>query len=183
MKSRALKIILIDMDEVIANYSLSIKNFMKPYIGHIEKENELWPYINKNLNHEHIKTCTSPGFFRNLMVVPGAIEAVRSIKDEGYNIKFCSTPQVNSTSHSEKCDWIAEKFGIDMASNLILTHDKTLIRGDILIDDKVNIKGLKPNTEFTHILFRTPYNEHAKPEHQLNDWYDDWKTLFQKILY
>lgn len=99
----------------------------------------------------------------------------------GYNVKFCSTPQINTTSHSEKCQWIYGLFGPDMAKNLILTHDKTLIKGDILIDDKINIKGLcKP--EWTHVLFRSIANINYNSEYILESWYHDWNKIFNHIL-
>jgi 5'-nucleotidase len=107
--------------------------------------------------------------------------AINEMRKEGYYIKFCSTPQIQSTSHSDKCAWIDEHFGYEMAENLILTHDKTLIKGNILIDDKVNVKGIQ-KPEWTHILFRTPYNIDSNPQYVLETWYHDWKSLFQQIL-
>ena len=103
------------------------------------------------------------------------------MKKIGYIVKFCSTPQINSTSHSDKCEWITNHFGEQMATDLILTHDKTLIKGDILIDDKVNVKGIR-KPEWMHILFRSPYNIDHHPSYVLESWNHDWNKLFENII-
>jgi 5'-nucleotidase len=56
---------------------------------------------------------------------------------------------------------------------VILTRDKTLVRGDILVDDKPTIAGLATPL-WRHILFDQPYNRHF-PTLRLN-WFT-WREI------
>ena len=104
------KIILIDLDETICDYSKKTIPFLKTHLSHIENKKDTWKYINKSLKKEHEEVCRSPGFFKDLEVIPGSIDAINQMKNMNYIVKFCSTPQINSTSHSDKCHWISNIF-------------------------------------------------------------------------
>ena len=39
-------------------------------------------------------------------------------------------------------EWVENHLGKDWIDRLILTRDKTMINGDVLIDDKINITGI-----------------------------------------
>ena len=39
-------------------------------------------------------------------------------------------------------EWVENHLGKDWINRLILTRDKTMINGDVLIDDKINITGI-----------------------------------------
>jgi 5'-nucleotidase len=52
---------------------------------------------------------------------------------------------------------VEEHLGSDFTKRIILTRDKSLVRGDVLVDDKPEIRGLAtPNWQ--HILYDQPYN-------------------------
>ncbi len=44
---------------------------------------------------------------------------------------------------------------------MTITSDKTLVTGDILIDDKMDIKG-KRSAEWEHVIFGRPYQVHSR---------------------
>jgi 5'-nucleotidase len=76
----------------------------------------------------------------------------------GHDVRFC-------TSHLfeydycvlEKYQWVEQHFGPEFVDRIILTRDKTLIRGNLLIDDKPQIIGIEKPT-WEHILYDRPYN-------------------------
>jgi 5'-nucleotidase len=47
--------------------------------------------------------------------------------------------------------------GTEFTTRVILTRDKTLVRGDGLIDDKPTIGGIA-TPQWRHVLFNQPYN-------------------------
>lgn len=97
------------------------------------------------------------GFFFNQVVVPGAVEAVKEMADAGLELWICSTPTGSDFSAKEKQLWVNKHFP-DLRRKVILTKDKTMVRGDFLIDDKPNITGIyKP--EWQHLLFRDFRND------------------------
>lgn len=76
-------------------------------------------------------------FFLNLPLIDGALESIRELS-EIYNIYFLSTPQwSNPFSWMEKRLWVEKHFGECMFKRLILTHNKGLLIGQYLIDDRI----------------------------------------------
>lgn len=119
--------------------------------------------------------CHSPGFIRNLLPVPGGIEAVHAMLDDGHDVHFCSSHLIGyDPSVLEKYQWIEDHFGREFVDRIILTRDKTLVRGDILIDDKPKITGLMQPT-WEHILHDRPHNRHITDKRRLN--WDNWREV------
>ena len=108
------KIIYIDLDNTLANYS---KAANEQGISHIEAK--------------HIK-----GFFRNLKPVDGAIEAY-NLLDKYFDVYILSTaPWSNPNSLTEKILWVKEYIP-KAYKNVIFSHHKNLNIGDYLIDDSL----------------------------------------------
>lgn len=78
---------------------------------------------------EHI--YTSPGFFRDLPPIPGAIDAVGELLALGHDVRICTSP-LNQYRHCvpEKYEWVERYFGSELVnSHMIVTKDKTLVHG------------------------------------------------------
>ena len=69
-----------------------------------------------------------------------------------------------------------DKLGNDWIRNIILTNDKTVVKADILIDDKPVITGVE-NPEWEHIIFDQPYNRQIKDKRRI-DW-GNWKSVIE----
>lgn len=94
------------------------------------------------------------GFYYTLPPIAGAIEATKRIIEAGHSVWFVSTPHPhNRTCASDKYDWVEEHFGFDYRRRTILTDDKTLVMGDVLIDDRPLIEGENPNPTWKHLCF------------------------------
>lgn len=89
-------------------------------------------------------------FFENLEPIPGSIEAYNELKQK-YNVKILSRPSVyNPLSYMEKRLWVEKYLGFNECKNLILSCDKTLLKGKYLIDDIDQIGLFKPEWEHIH---------------------------------
>ena len=75
-----------------------------------------------------------PGFFRDLEPVEGAVEAMSTLRDRGHDIVIVSAPS-GGTSASDKYAWIDEHLPWLGRKNVFMGSRKTLVRGDVLIDD------------------------------------------------
>jgi 5'-nucleotidase len=123
----------------------------------------------------------TPGFFRNLPPVPGAVAAVRQMERAGFQIWFCTSPILgHSTCCQEKLEWIQEHFGDAYVKRVILCQDKTTVRGDILIDDKPHITGLHPPT-WRQCLFDAPYNQCRSDLPRITEW-SEWEAPLKQLL-
>ncbi len=101
---------------------------------------------------------TARGFFRNLQPIAGAIDGVHQLLALGHDVRICTAPLTAYTfCVPEKYEWIDHHFGREMVKRMILTQDKTLVKADILVDDKPEILGAR-TPEWEHILYDQPYN-------------------------
>ena len=122
------KIVYVDLDGVIADYERNSK-------GTTDEERK------------------APGFFANLEPLPDAIESFKKLCKH-YEVYFLSTaPWSNIHAWSEKRVWVEKHFGEYAFKRLILSHNKSLLRGEYLIDDRIanGVDGF----EGEHIHFGT----------------------------
>lgn len=187
------------MDDTIADYTSKmlprLKEFeaeiIENYVEHTNKEEEPLTRSNMRLvvsrvpkNRAILNTIQcEPNFFYDLEPIDGAVDAINKMREIGWNVFFCSHPEHTSEyCHNDKNRWVRKYFGDDAAKNLILTQDKTLVRGDVLIDDRSQIPGIaKP--EWRHILFTTELNRNRKTDKpRLDSWSPGWETAVEAVL-
>ena len=157
--------ILVDMDGVIADFDGEFlkrwrerhpEKFFVPFDRRRsfyvldEDPPELHPLV--------MDILTEPGFFRTMMPIAGAKEALLHMDTLGPEIFLCTSPfSPYQNCVLEKFQWVENFLGTKWVDRIILTKHKTLVRGDILIDDKPRITGVDvPSWE--HILYDRPYN-------------------------
>ena len=94
------------------------------------------------------------GFFRNLKPTSYAIAAVEMLNEDPRLDIHILTHGLSGSAYcyQEKVEWIREYLP-DLINKIIITCDKTLNKGDVLIDDDIKWNGFEGNfVEFT------PYN-------------------------
>lgn len=132
-------------------------------------------------SRDNIKTALNlPGFYRELLPMPGVETAIAQMQDEGIEVYFASVPtRTNPTCASDKLDWVANFFGGHMADRTILGVDKTAVRGDILIDDRPSIDGaFEPSWQ--HVVFDADYNKHIADKPRLTSW-SNWRDVVEGV--
>ena len=159
-------LILLDQDNVLADFEAGFRRAYQARYGEaapIEGRNHLF-YIRDRLpealRHRAVEIYGSPGFFAELPPIAGALDAARRLAAAGHDVRICTAP-IDPYRHcvGEKIAWAEEHLGVEWARRVILTKDKTLVRGDILIDDKPEIRGaLAP--QWQHWLYDAPHNRH-----------------------
>lgn len=131
-----------------------------------------FPFLKDNLDWDMTKTLDeqgvlavrrameTPGFYADLEPYEGSVEAIHALEEMGHTNFFVSSPYINNaTCASDKFDSVKKHYGAFFAKRLILTNDKTTVRGDILFDDKPEITGVfKPVWE--HVVYEQSYNRH-----------------------
>lgn len=120
------------------------------------------------------RVMSAPGFYANLQPIRHAREVLKGVRDQGHEVHFVTSPFIsNPTCASDKLNWVAKHFGNSWAARTIITVDKTMVRGDILIDDKPNITGSE-RPEWRHIIFGDyPYN---RAERLGRVWLKEWDS-------
>ncbi|WP_427184509.1 5'-3'-deoxyribonucleotidase [Bordetella bronchialis] len=124
---------------------------------------------------------TAPGFIRDLPPVPGALDAVRELVELGMDVRICSSPlRQYENCVAEKYRWVEKHLGRAWTERLILTRDKTLVQGDILIDDRPAIEGAA-RPRWRHIVYDAPYNRHVADKPRLS--WSNWRNVLGGELY
>lgn len=175
-------IILVDMDDVIADFN---KGFLekwkekypdKPYVP-LE---EMATFQIENSYPEEIRPlirelCEAPGFIKSLQPIEGGLEALKELEKLVDKVFICTSPLKNyKNCVLEKYEWVDMHLGKEWVNKVVLTRDKTLIHGDILIDDNPKIKGtLTPSWE--HIIYSQPYNKNETSKRRLT--WRDWREV------
>ena len=81
------------------------------------------------------------GMFASLAPINGAIETVNRLR-KAHDVWILTAPSVrNPHCYTEKRLWIEQHFDLAMAYRLIIAHDKSLVLGDVLVDDHISGKG------------------------------------------
>lgn len=178
--------ILVDMDGVLCKWQEMYDNLLRTHYPHIpvfpfEKVTRFktQSFYAEEHRAEIAEMMDRPGFYRDLEPMEGSVEALKAMRAAGINVFLCTAPYVtNKTCASEKMEWVEKHLGADWLNRTIITSDKTLVRGTILIDDKPNIKGaMKPM--WKHIVFDAPYNRGIEP--RINQW-NEWIHVLAKVL-
>ena len=84
-----------------------------------------------------------PGFFLDLLPLPGAIETLQWLESCPQAIlHILSAPSCrNPLSYMEKRIWVEQHLGYEVVHRFHLSPDKGLFKGELLIDDNPNGKG------------------------------------------
>jgi 5'-nucleotidase len=181
-------LILIDQDGVLADFENAFVAAWRqahPDIPPVEFEDRRSFHILDDyapeLRARAEALYTAPGFIRNLPPVAGALDAVRELADLGLDVRICSSPlRQYENCVAEKYHWVERHLGRDWTQRLILTRDKTLVQGDILIDDRPRIEGaLRPR--WRHIVYDAPYNREITDRPRLS--WSNWRDVLGGELY
>jgi 5'-nucleotidase len=180
-------IILVDMDDVLADFEgefitrwkakhpdkICFEREERKVFGIITQYTERYPDYHDNIRAVY----TEEGFFSSLPPLEKGIKAITEMLDAGHEVYLCTAPiQKFDFCIREKYLWVEKFLGYEWTKRLILTRDKTLIKGDYLIDDNPEIKGaVKPDWE--HIIFDQPYNRHISDKRRVN--WDNWKEVIR----
>lgn len=117
MKSKP--IVFIDMDGTLVDFRSGLMR--------VSAEN-----LEKYRGHED----DIPGIFRLMEPMPGAIEAVHKLS-ERYDLRILSTaPWNNPSAWADKVIWVQEHLDDIFHKKVILSHDKSILKGKVLIDDR-----------------------------------------------
>ncbi len=107
------KIVYVDMDDTICDFITPFKT------GEFKLK-----YLNQKLVS-----------FQTQNPIEGAIEGVKTLQTK-YDVWILTRPSIKNTHcYTEKADWIRNYLGEDMLNKMILCPDKSLVKGEFLIDD------------------------------------------------
>lgn len=139
----AKKILYVDLDRTIANFDKGI--------------HDIDPTCKTDWSNQKrvLEIChANPEFFHHLEPIEGAIDAMHTLYDR-FDLRFASVPMESlPTSFTGKFLWLQKHLGVKASERLVLTHDKSKLIGDYLIDDSLRF-GVHM-FQGHHVHFATP---------------------------
>lgn len=166
LKDRML--ILIDQDGVLADFDRGFYNAWQAS-GHtypaIKPQHRRNFYVKddypKDIQADAVDIITAKGFFRDLPAITGAVESLNQLLTLGHDVRICTSPlNIYKNCVQEKYEWVEQHLGLDFIARMIVTKDKTVVHGDVLIDDKPIVTGSRIPA-WQHIVYDQPYNRHV----------------------
>ncbi|MBJ7539729.1 5' nucleotidase, NT5C type [Marinomonas transparens] len=117
-------IVYIDMDDVLCDFKGAYQQ------ARVNEPNIMFPQ-------------SQYGFFANLDPIPFGVESVKQLIDSNlYDPYILTAPSIkNPLCYTEKRIWIEKYFGLEFTEKLIISPNKSLLKGGYLIDDNVSGKG------------------------------------------
>lgn len=118
-------------------------------------------------------------FWLNIPVYNGAIEVMERLC-ERFDVYVLSTPWSGyKDCIRDKMMWMESKFPFFNTKNMIFTHHKSLLRGDVIVDDHPkNLQLFQGKT----VTITYPYNKDVKVDFRSTSWHDIGKWIEGNVL-
>lgn len=168
--SRRLRI-AIDMDEVIADaFSKHLRRYNEETGAGLTVQTILQNGLKPSIPAEHREIYQhlpfEAGFFADLDVIEGSQEALAYLCQH-HDVFITSAAMEVPTSFEDKFKWMERHFPFIPPSRIVFCGEKSIIRADVLIDDRVrHFKGFTG----TGILFSAPHNAKENVALRANNW-------------
>lgn len=110
-----------------------------------------------------------PQLYEDLPPIEASVNAYLEMVDAGWDVFTCTSPTwTNPGCVAGKLASIDQHLGPRAADRMIVTKDKTVVRGTVLIDDKPVITGAH-TPSWTHIVFDQDYNRYVNADFRMTD--------------
>lgn len=178
----------IDMDGVLCDLTASVVEKLNRYHGEDLKVTDITQYDFhhncQNATREDVfQYFCEPGFFRHLDPIPGAVENVNRLIDDGHEIII-----ISACRNGQECklQWLKNHLPRINEKDCIFTWRKDLVDVDILIEDHGEnlLKWQAHWPTRTPILLDQPYNRQYDQFIRTTHWigiYDIISNLEQSV--
>lgn len=161
------KIILLDCDGVVVNFIQGVFDELTKLGGPQMSPEEIIKFnffdlIPEVFRAQVLAAVGSKDFCLNLQPYPGVAEFVEELKQLG-QIYITTSPYPSDNWHAERVKWIERELLISK-KNVIFTDNKSLVRGDFMIDDRYEyvMDWSIKNPSGRGILLDQPWNQNER---------------------
>ena len=170
--------ILIDMDDVIADTGERFIEWYERDFGKRLTHADLQGVkIHTIVPEEHRKVVKEypfrKGFFKDLPVIENSIEVIKELNNR-FDVYIASAAMEFPNSLPEKYEWLDEHFPFIHWKRRIFCGDKSVLKGDVLIDDhdfNLSVFAGRP------IMFTALHNIAETKYERLNNWLEAEKLF------
>lgn len=158
---------LIDMDGPLADFDRAFSHLcnVRGYAMHADPCDEhrfatdciIDPH-ERQMARGHVDTTR---WFRDLPLVDGAVTGLNALLEhpDVADVFICTKPmEANRTCRDDKGAWVERHLGMDWVRRLIITPDKGMVRGEVLLDDAPKSHWFD-RAEWTPVIYPTSWNQ------------------------
>jgi 5'(3')-deoxyribonucleotidase len=163
--------VLIDIDSTITNFAEVLLKYLNEQYSTHYSINDIthWNWFT-NTFASPWKPLELAQFWNEVQVMPEAVSAIKTIQGKGAKVYLVTASFFTDTLGLKIRNVLKEFNGALTEHNVIVAQNKSLILGDVMIDD--NIENLKTCRCPRKILFKQPWNRHKRTTFiPTNDWY------------
>lgn len=170
--------ILVDMDDVIADATERfLEWYDRDYGVRYTKEDLRGTHLHLIVPEEHRKTVRGyphhEDFFKDLPVIKNSTEVVEQLHNR-FEVYIASAAMEFPFSLPHKNKWLDEHFPFIHWKRRIFCGDKSVLKGDVLIDDhdfNLSVFNGRP------IMFSCSHNMNETKHERLDNWLDAEKLF------
>lgn len=157
--------IIVDMDGIVADSMVAWldKIHEKTGIRATLDDVKAWefyndPPFNAAPKNSILEILQEPDFHARIKPLPGAIEALKSLHEEGHDLRLV-TARHGPVSMPATLAWVKDHLPfLSVETNVLFVVDKWLVKGDVIIDDKLaNLEQYRehhPNAKLVAIMYK-----------------------------
>jgi len=160
--------VLLDVDGVLCDFIPPCLDIIYELTGQrfTNDEFDMWDviaHLRQRLGHQVMNAVAhrikAEGFCLSLPLLPGAQEGVEKLRSVAGRLHIVTSPWDGPHWEAERVEWLRKHFGFKRR-DIIQTHSKDIIDGDIIIDDKITtLKKWVDRRPHKHaVLWHTPHN-------------------------
>jgi 5'(3')-deoxyribonucleotidase len=183
-------IICVDMDEVIADaLGEHLVRYNRDFGRNVTVEDLRGRWLGDLIPAAHLPTVEqyilADDFFSVLDVMPESQRVLERLQSR-YDLFIATAAMEVPSSFTPKFNWLARHFPFIPTSHIVFCGDKSILRGDYLIDDNPRqlkrFMGRDPEEKSQHtregdspregILFTSPANANVTGFRRVNNWLD-----------
>lgn len=167
--------ILLDCDGVLADWTGAVARVVEKHgevFNHgVWFDQQKLPPASRN---KVMSELSRAGFCYDLEALPGAIQGVKDLVAAGCDVHFVTSLWNSPTWAYDRQRWLQKHGLLDSYSRLVFAKNKWVVKGDILVDDKIsNVE--KWAAEWPNgigICWAQPWNTDWawNPNNRFNDW-------------
>lgn len=136
------------------------------------------------LDHKHRQAArhyinTHERWFHDLPPVEGAVEGINRLAEVA-DVWIVTKPlEANVNCRDGKAAWVREHLGEEWERRLVITPDKSLVHGAVLLDDAPKLGWLKSAT-WVPVIFTTPWNGPGSKWGHFQHW--SWEDPIDTLI-
>ncbi len=160
--------LLVDMDGVLLDIYHQFLKFEERETGSRQGSEALKGKLELEAFPDGVRYLNTPGFFREAPPMEGSVSGLKML-DNKYHVLVVSLATEYPGTIPEKIEWLNRNFPFLSWKQMVFCGDKSMIRGDILVDD--HAKNLD-HFDGERILYTQPHNINYTPRRgqRVNCW-------------